>query len=123
MKYLRIILLLCLGAVMGCSKNGNIWLDAPKNVLVTNLTENSITVRWDAVEKATCYMFKYNPIDSLSGGGGLRRVNEVTISNLAPGTAYHFGVFSRDENTRMPDGTALDSYMVGFDFTPCPSWC
>jgi hypothetical protein len=106
------IFFLLLATVAGAIliKNRSRWLtganpqSAPKNVKVTNLTENSFTVSWISDAQVTG-LLQYGPEenlaltakddrDQLSGQEGSFSTHHVTVKNLQPSIKYYFKIIS-----------------------------
>lgn len=74
------------------------------NVAISNITEESATITWDTNEEATSNVFYGETIeyDQLAGEGtSLFKKHTVVLSDLNPGTLYHFAAVSYDSSVNL----------------------
>ncbi|XP_057675356.1 tenascin-like isoform X1 [Corythoichthys intestinalis] len=84
-------------------------LDAPRELLATLQTENSITLKWrNSQAQVDSYRVKYSPLSGAAHGEevfppGLGETTTATIAGLRPGTEYGIGVTSvKNERESLP---------------------
>ncbi|XP_077478909.1 tenascin-like [Stigmatopora argus] len=84
-------------------------LDAPRELLATLQTENSITLRWrNSQAQVDHYRVKYSPLSGAAHGEevfprGLGETTTATIAGLSPGTEYGIGVTGmKNERESLP---------------------
>ena len=100
MKKLRILCLVCLTAILACSRKEGQEFSAPAHLQIKELTETSVTIQWEKVEQATNYRWSMDT-DGFTAGGTVAK-NELSVDILTPGTTYVFIVCSEDMNTMLP---------------------
>ena len=104
---------LCACMLLSCSKE-NTSLPKPENLQLTNTTENSVTIQWKSVKKATHYLYTLtieNQSDSYYSHYGSTQENKITLNNLEPHTPYLFKVCCSDQNTTVPGGEGGPGYL------------
>ncbi|XP_077593148.1 tenascin-like [Stigmatopora nigra] len=84
-------------------------LDAPRELLATLQTENSITLKWrNSQAQVDHYRVKYSPLSGAAHGEevfprGLGETTTATITGLRPGTEYGIGVTGmKNERESLP---------------------
>ncbi len=113
----RILLALPLVA-LSCGKgdepsSGSKSLEAPKNLTVKSVTENSVTIQWDPVEGAKTYRWSVSQaVSPVVSGGGTNR--NATVTGLSAGTTYRFSVSAASVSALEESVTSAES---SIDFT------
>ena len=82
-------------------------LDAPKNLTIKALTENSATIQWDPVEGAKTYGWEVTKDGAaVATGGGTTR--NAMVKGLSAGTTYRFGVKASGEKVENSEESFLE---------------